>query len=427
MASKRKKPRSAALNAGIVVALLAVVLTVVLVARQRDRKAQLIVPEEHAARQAMRAAPENGFAAVREAIALMPARPKPRDFGRVDGSMHRPWEEGETRPLGTGGLAELCLIELPDSDPQVAEYVKACAPAVAKAQAALASPHIMFPEPREFVESRGEEEWLNLVRAMFAAGRVQFEATPEADALRPLIDGIRLVRKLNDHENLMAWAQVLEGLAWQQVRGLGLDPSRRPLLEDALKALGPGYTPSSRVLHTMFLHIDDQLARQATSAEMHPERRIFRGVFLYDLQRTAIILHDNRDALYKLVDESGLDIDKWLYDNARPSNEFGSILRRINMTIRRALELRSDFEATRIALALAAYHAEKGAYPATLAELAPAHLPSVPADPFNGAPFGYKSADPNAYVLYGPGYDAADDGGSPEKDRIIEQVPRPVS
>ena len=425
MAQKRKKPRSIAFNIGVVMLLLCVVGGLVFLAKSRDRSVQLILPEEHAAREARRAAPENGFSVLLEAAKLLPARPNATDEGSTDqGNRH--WEERDSRPLGTPSIAAMCRIELPDSDPQVAQYALACAPAAAKAREALAKPYVLFPEARQFKDDSYESEILGVARGMIALGRVQFEATPTEDALAPLVDAIKLARLLCQDEALLTWAKEIEGRALQQVRQLGLVPARRAVLDGALAALGPGYLPRSVQLKTLFLHIDDQLARQATSADMRPERRMFRGVFLYELQRLAVLFRDNKDTMYQLTDEGPLSLDVWLYKNARadrgPGDPSGAA-RRINLSMRRSGELLSDFEATRIALALAAFHAEKGAYPATLAELVPAHLPAIPNDPFNGAPFGYKTTDPNAYLLYGPGYDAADNGGDPEADRIIEQVP----
>ncbi|MGD8452308.1 MAG: hypothetical protein PVJ57_10860 [Phycisphaerae bacterium] len=70
-------------------------------------------------------------------------------------------------------------------------------------------------------------------------------------------------------------------------------------------------------------------------------------------------------------------------------------------------------EATRVALALARFRGEHGAYPQALAELVPAYLSALPADPFSGATFGYRPVGSNDYVLYSHGRDGDDDGGMP--------------
>lgn len=65
------------------------------------------------------------------------------------------------------------------------------------------------------------------------------------------------------------------------------------------------------------------------------------------------------------------------------------------------------------ALALQAYRADHGAYPASLADLSPAYLKSIPSDPFalKGA-FGYRR-EGERYVLWSVGPDCSDDNGKP--------------
>jgi len=62
--------------------------------------------------------------------------------------------------------------------------------------------------------------------------------------------------------------------------------------------------------------------------------------------------------------------------------------------LRRSLNLlfkaRSSQEMLKIGLALKIYKCEHGKYPASLQELVPAILPSIPVDPLDGRPFGYK-------------------------------------
>lgn len=64
-----------------------------------------------------------------------------------------------------------------------------------------------------------------------------------------------------------------------------------------------------------------------------------------------------------------------------------------------------------IALALAAYRAEQGAYPVRLSDLSPTYLKDVPKDSFDeGKEFIYKSTR-NGYSLYSIGRNGQDDGG----------------
>jgi len=68
----------------------------------------------------------------------------------------------------------------------------------------------------------------------------------------------------------------------------------------------------------------------------------------------------------------------------------------------------------RVALALNRFHADTGAYPETLEPLAPAHIESLPPDPFTDAPFTYQR-EGGGYVMYSTG--SPDDGpkGGPDE------------
>jgi hypothetical protein len=81
-----------------------------------------------------------------------------------------------------------------------------------------------------------------------------------------------------------------------------------------------------------------------------------------------------------------------------------------------------------LAFALAAYHADHNKYPASLADLSPKYLKSVPDDLFSGKPLIYKPTD-GGYLLYSVGVNGADDGGlsfgdEPKGDDLVMRVPR---
>jgi hypothetical protein len=72
--------------------------------------------------------------------------------------------------------------------------------------------------------------------------------------------------------------------------------------------------------------------------------------------------------------------------------------------------------ATRILLALKAHKLEKGKLPATLAELVPEYLDSVPLDDYDGQPMRYNAAKK---VVYSVGKDLKDDGGSTTRAEYV--------
>jgi hypothetical protein len=64
------------------------------------------------------------------------------------------------------------------------------------------------------------------------------------------------------------------------------------------------------------------------------------------------------------------------------------------------------------ACAVERYRMAHGRLPATLEDLVPAFLPSVPTDPLTGKPLCYKTSESSSYLIYGKGWDQTDNAGS---------------
>jgi hypothetical protein len=82
-----------------------------------------------------------------------------------------------------------------------------------------------------------------------------------------------------------------------------------------------------------------------------------------------------------------------------------------------------------VALALAAYRAETGRYPANLKELAPKYIDKVPGDLFSGTALVYLPTE-TGYRLYSVGANGTDDGGrsyddEPRGDDLVVRMPVP--
>jgi hypothetical protein len=75
-----------------------------------------------------------------------------------------------------------------------------------------------------------------------------------------------------------------------------------------------------------------------------------------------------------------------------------------------------QFELNRLAFALAAYHVDRGVYPAKLADLTPKYVPELPKDVFNASDLHYRS-EGGGYLLYSVGLNGIDDGGKGFDDR----------
>ncbi|MEX2212728.1 MAG: hypothetical protein WD768_01285 [Phycisphaeraceae bacterium] len=70
---------------------------------------------------------------------------------------------------------------------------------------------------------------------------------------------------------------------------------------------------------------------------------------------------------------------------------------------------RMSMDLTRLTIALAAYRAEKGQYPAALADLSPDYFKKIPKDRFTDEPLRYTAAG-NGFTLYSFGPNQKDDG-----------------
>jgi tetratricopeptide (TPR) repeat protein len=82
-----------------------------------------------------------------------------------------------------------------------------------------------------------------------------------------------------------------------------------------------------------------------------------------------------------------------------------------------------------VAFALAVYRLDNGRYPATLAELEPKYLATVPGDLFSGKALIYRPEE-NGYLFYSVGVNGKDDGGrwyddDPPGDDLRVRVPPP--
>jgi hypothetical protein len=96
----------------------------------------------------------------------------------------------------------------------------------------------------------------------------------------------------------------------------------------------------------------------------------------------------------------------------------------LQRTIERAETGRMERRLTQVALALAAFKAEHGAYPASVDELAPQNLAAIPIDLFSEKPLIYeRTAD--GYKLRSVGPNMQDDGGRTNKpgDDITASIP----
>lgn len=78
------------------------------------------------------------------------------------------------------------------------------------------------------------------------------------------------------------------------------------------------------------------------------------------------------------------------------------------------------YQLTRLAFALAAFHADDGKYPDKLAKLTPKYIAKLPNDPHSGKPLHYIVVK-KGYLLYSVGLNGRDDGGQTFFDRVTRE------
>ena len=78
-------------------------------------------------------------------------------------------------------------------------------------------------------------------------------------------------------------------------------------------------------------------------------------------------------------------------------------------------------ECTRAAVAVERYRLANDRLPTHLADLVLAFLAAVPKDPLTGAPLLYKLSPEGSFVIYGTGWNQADDGGAVNSPQIDQQ------
>lgn len=113
-------------------------------------------------------------------------------------------------------------------------------------------------------------------------------------------------------------------------------------------------------------------------------------------------------------------------DRTRVSRRIGEVLLSTHLdakTPRAAtnaeFRTRMQFDLTRVALALAAYHAQHGAYPADLQALVPDFFAAVPHDLFTGRDLRYERRG-EGYLLYSVGWNQRNDNATSDISGTVE-------
>jgi hypothetical protein len=84
-----------------------------------------------------------------------------------------------------------------------------------------------------------------------------------------------------------------------------------------------------------------------------------------------------------------------------------------DISVRKMIETETARRIVIVAIGLKRFQLKRGEWPATLDQLVPEFIPSVPIDPFDGHPLNYRRNADATFLLYSVGEDGVDDGGDP--------------
>jgi hypothetical protein len=278
-------------------------------------------------------------------------------------------------------------------------------------------------------------EWRSLAYVVCCRARLLFEEGREKEAFAQCLKSIRLGRRVQDAQGIVI--HYLVGIAIYEigVENIAAIARRTRLAPEELKPfieeLG-GLTPSRDGLRDAYgaeYCFLSAILDAPEVFELGPYQRLAKnlgqlGVFrrvLFQPNRTRRLLGTDLRGLIEAIPKTHAEAKsiplKSVYapslSDLAPGGGGKMFLGQLVPVLSRCLiGLRTtEFQhaATRTLLALRAFEVANGRLPASLDELVPAHLESVPLDPFDGKPLRYSA---EKKLIYSVGEDLVDSGGS---------------
>lgn len=216
----------------------------------------------------------------------------------------------------------------------------------------------------------------------------------------PYVADVR--RALNDSERLM----VLDGMVYTKLYGPESLGNHDTFLAFAGRAMPVDWNVALRHVNKWFDRLD-----AISRMDSREKRKLAVAEFDRDLDDEAKRADDLHQRLQAI------------FSTRRRSEWIGAVFACLMMpALDSALDAEDRtntmLELTRVAAALAIYHAERGKYPASLDELIPSLLKKWPVDQFDSRQLIYKRTDAG-YLLYSTGSNGIDDGGSNAKLELV--------
>jgi len=401
-----KTPRRAALS--IVIIAMVLLIAAVLVLR-RDLGAPDDSDMQFVRRQP--AVEDNGFLDLEESVTELPL--EAGAYEMVARASFETPEEAEA-------MAEDLSADGEWDHARVGEFLATCEDDFARLDRCLARADFVLPEaadlntPLDYLMSFRDVAVLLELRALW---RLR-----EGDTDGSIEDGLRIVRlgqRIEDGQGILV--TLLIGLS---TKGIGVgwidfvarhgSPSRDRCIEVARELAQSEVRKEAvqtavREEYRMFTEFLDDSAFDVGVQRWLIQPNRTRRLFLASFRRII-------DALEKPLRGSSAKADpvgkSWL--NYGGETIHAQVVDAIVRTTEECYRSRFVIRATRVLLALRAYHVDHGRLPADLAALVPTFLDAVPRDPWDGEPLRYSAAKRQIWAV---GDDLVDDGGSEEEDR----------
>jgi len=140
------------------------------------------------------------------------------------------------------------------------------------------------------------------------------------------------------------------------------------------------------------------------------------------------LMEECLDAL-DLPDPARLEKFETVQENVRSGKQVGVVTHLLWPALATTFEFdiwhQAHAQVTQAGLTVERYRIAEGRLPESLANLVPAYLEAVPADPFNGKDIKYRVRK-TGYVVYSVGEDLSDDGGAERDPRRRDSNDKPL-
>lgn len=316
-------------------------------------------------------------------------------------------------------------------DEQAQEFLRENATALTTLNAALARPNFQVDAITNFdAKFPYMEEWRQLTRLLLVEARSSFRNGDEALAFTKVLGIIRFGHRVEG-----SGGNTLHYLTGAAIKSRALGCLRQ--FTDVTKLPANHLLQMAKQLETY--EADQNMLRESLKVEYLTQATFFdefpNGTtivsnarptavsrFAYDATKSKMELAEQiRRTMAAVTNYYATGIQEMPKERTKRSafwlifrgNVGGTLLNEMTLPSRRALLARKCQEnvalrATRVVLALRAFHMNQGRNPQSLAELLPDYLGAIPLDDFDGEPLRYS---PARKVIYSIGPDLTDDGG----------------